>query len=147
VKAEMSSFIDFISKEGQIYALVKDLNITTEENLDDFQDILDNLKELAQENKYIELSEQQTLEAMKVLKSFNPDLLFKDAQDLFAKPMFTAYKKEGEVFHIIPTKYACDSLKVLANKFDPFSPDSCTDSQYDEIVEELITQGELTMTL
>jgi hypothetical protein len=143
----MGSFVDFISKDGQMYALVKDLNITTEENLDDFQDILDTLKELAQENKYIELSDGQTLEAMKVLKSFSPDLLFNDAQELFSKPMFTAYKKEGDVFHIIPTKYACDSLKVLANKFDPFSPNSCTDSQYDEIVEDLLTQGELTMTL
>jgi hypothetical protein len=136
----MSSFVDFISKDGQIFALVKDLNITTEENLEDFQDILDTLKELAQENKYVEISDQQTAEVMKIVKSFNPDLLFNDAHDLFSKPMFTAYKKENDVFHIIPTKYACDSLKVIANKFDPFSPNSCTENQYNDIIEDLLTQ-------
>lgn len=147
VKAEMSSFIDFISKDGQIYALAKDLNITTEENLDHFQDVLDTLKKLAKENKYIEISDEQTAEVMKIIKTFNPDVLFNDAQQLFSKPMFTAYKKEGEKFHIIPTKYACDSLKVLANKFDPFSPNNCTDSQYNEVIKDLLTQWELTMTL
>ena len=147
IKWEFNSFIDFILKDGQYYTLVKDLNIVTEENLEDFQDILDNLKTLAQENEYIIMPDTGSVEAMELLKSFHPDNFFHDAQETFSQSMFTAYKKEWNTYSIIPTKYACDSLKVLMNKFDPFSPNNCTDSQYRDIVEDFIIQWELTITL
>jgi hypothetical protein len=34
--------------------------------------------------------------------------------------MFEAYKKDGEKYLIKPTKYACDKMKEISNKFDPF---------------------------
>ena len=74
VKWEFSSFVDFILKDWQYYGLVKDLKIVTEENLEDFQDILDNLKKLAKENNYIEFSDNQSVEAMELIKSFHPVL-------------------------------------------------------------------------
>jgi hypothetical protein len=77
---------------------------------------------------------------LELVKSFHPDKFFKDADELFSESMFTAYKKDGEIYSIIPTKYACDSMKVLMNKFDPFSPDTCTESQYNELIEDIITQ-------
>jgi hypothetical protein len=147
VKLEMKSFIDFISKDENYYALIKDLDIITEENLDEVQEFIDTLKELAQENKYIEFSSPESQQAMEMVKSIHPDNLFNDAKVLFAKPMFTAYKKQWETYSIIPTKYACDTLKVLANKFDPFNPDSCTGDQYDNFIKYMLSFWELTMTL
>lgn len=147
VKLEIKSFIDFIMKDGNYYALIKDLNIVTEENLDEVQEFIDTLKELAKENKYIELSSPENKQAIEMIKSIHPDKFFSDAKVLFAKPMFTAYKKTWDKYSIIPTKYACDSLKVLANKFDPFNPDSCTGDQYDDFIKDMLLVGELTMTL
>jgi hypothetical protein len=36
---------------------------------------------------------------------------------------------------------------VLANKFDPFNPDSCTGDQYDNFIKDMLSFGELTMSL
>ncbi|MDR2640168.1 MAG: hypothetical protein LBC61_02275 [Candidatus Peribacteria bacterium] len=35
------------------------------------------------------------------------------------------------------TKYACDSAKKLENRFDPFNGDSCSDTQYKNLLLDL----------
>lgn len=147
IQAELSSFIDFISTDGQLFALVKDLKIVNEDQLDEIEEVISIMKTLAKENNYIEIPDSGNVAVMEMLQSFHPDNFFNDAEKLFLKPMFTAYEKKWDVYSIIPTKYACDSLKVLTNKFDPFSPNSCTDSQYKDIIKDIISEWELTMTL
>lgn len=147
MKAEFNSFFDFISKDGQIYALAEDLEIITDENIDIIQDTLDTFTTLAKENKYIEISDEESIAAMNFIQSLDPDTFFSDAEQLFSQSMFTAYKKEAEVYSLIPTKYACDIMKDLMNKFDPFSPNSCTQWQYQDLIEDIVSNWELTMTL
>ena len=37
--------------------------------------------------------------------------LFNDMKAYWEKPFFTAYKKVDDTYYLIPTKYACDSMK------------------------------------
>lgn len=147
VRLELKSFIDFIIKDWNYYTLVKNLDIISEENLDDLEEFIDILKKIAAEKKYIKFSIPENEQMMNLIKSIHPDYFFKDMENLFSQPMFTAYKKEWIKYSIIPTKYACDSLKVLANKFDLFNPDSCSDGQYENFIKDMLSFWELTITL
>jgi hypothetical protein len=51
--------------------------------------------------------------------------------------LFKAYKKEGSKFYLIPSKYGCDTAKTLAQKFDPFNGNTCTDSQYNDLLKDI----------
>jgi hypothetical protein len=51
--------------------------------------------------------------------------------------MFEVSGKERNKYYLIPTKYACDKAKELMNKFDPFNGKKCSQSQYEDMIEEL----------
>ncbi|USN57885.1 MAG: hypothetical protein H6767_06050 [Candidatus Peribacteria bacterium] len=133
---ELSSFIDFISKDGNLYLLLDKLDVSHNSSDYGIIDFTSAIKKIAKENKYIQFSDAETEEAMSVLKKLNPSLLKEQGNTLFAQPMFTAYKKEGEKYYLKPTKYACDSIKELANIFDPFNGTTCTTGQYNDLLEE-----------
>lgn len=147
VRLQLNSFIDFISKDWNIYLLFKELNITDEKWVEDIKEYLDKLKEIAKQNKYIKYEDNATKMSLELIKSLNPTNISNDLNTVFAKPMFEAYKKEGEKYYIKPTKYACDKMKEYANKFDPFYGKDCSETQYKDMLKDLSKTWNLYLTI
>jgi hypothetical protein len=82
-----------------------------------------------------------------ILNSLTPNKILADWKAILEKPMFRAYKKDWDKYYLVPTKYACDKTKELLNKFDPFNPSSCTDSQYKSMINNLAEVWEIYMKI
>lgn len=67
----LSTFLDFISNWGDIYLLLQDLNVS-QENLDFLTNQIEKIKQVAEENKYIKYTDENSAQAMNILKSLTP---------------------------------------------------------------------------
>ncbi len=137
LKLEMSWFMDFILKDQNYYLLLKNLNIIDQQWIDDIEVFLEKAKEIGLTNKYIHFEDKNTAEIMWIIKSLSPKNLLSQWEVILSEPMFRAYKKQGDRYYVIPTKYACDTIKQLANKFDPFNGSTCTQWQYENLLEDI----------
>jgi len=146
-KLQLNTFIDFIQKDWNIYVLLKDLKIVNNSQIKELKDSIEKLKEIAKENKYIKIEDRQTKEALKLLSQANPTKFFQDSKAFLEKPMFKAYKKEGNKYYLVPTKYACDKYKEVMVKFDPWNGSSCSDSQYEKMLKSLADSWNLYIEL
>lgn len=147
VRLQINSFVDFISKDWNIYLLLKELNITDEKWVEDIKEYLTKLEEIAKQNKYIKYEDNATKMSLELIKNLNPTNISSDLNTVFAKPMFEAYKKEGDKYYIKPTKYACDKIKEYANKFDPFYGKDCSETQYKDMLKDLSKTWNLYLTI
>lgn len=130
VKLQIKSLVDLISKDWNIYFLLKDFNILNEKWVDNIKTYLDKIKEISKENKYIKYEDQSNKFTFAMLQNLNPANIERDLKWVLEKPLFEAYQKKWDKYYIKPTKYACDKLKEISNKFDPFNGINCSDSQY-----------------
>jgi len=147
MSVQLKSTIDMIQKNGWIYAILKDLEITTNEEIEEIQEFVERAKKLAEENKYLDFSDQSTQYFYEYINAFNSEKLFADLSTYSDKSLFSAYKKIDNDYYIIPTKYACDSIKELSNVFDPFSGNTCSENQYKDMLSEFLSFWELTMQI
>lgn len=136
-KIELSWFVDFISKDWNIYLLLEKFNIIDENEISELKEIVKKIKEISETNKYISYTDENSKEAMQILNSLTPAKIISEGKSILSKPMFEAYGKVDNKFLLKPTKYACDKMKELSNKFDPFNWTSCTDSQYKKLIKDL----------
>ena len=137
MKIELKWFIDFISKDWNLYILLNELNIISKDNINDLEEFIYKLEQIAKKNKYIKFNNPETKEALKILNNLNLKNITKDWKNILSKPFFKAYKKEWNRYLLIPTKYACNQIKKLANKFDPFFWENCSDSQYNSLLKDI----------
>lgn len=137
IKFELNTFVDFISKDGNIYLLLKDLNILNDKWIEDEVKLFINTFEnLAKENKYIVFEDKNSQMSIELLKSLNPATLWADINKTLSEPLFEAYKKEWNKYYIKPTKYSCDKIKELESRFDPLYWKECSDSQYKDMLKD-----------
>ncbi|MDD3793190.1 MAG: hypothetical protein PHI37_00045 [Candidatus Gracilibacteria bacterium] len=142
IKFELNTFVDFISKDGNIYLLLKDLNILNDKGIEDEVKLFINTFEnLAKENKYIVFEDKNSQMSIELLKSLNPATLGADINKTLSEPLFEAYKKEGNKYYIKPTKYSCDKIKELESRFDPLYGKECSDSQYKDMLKDFNDLG------
>ena len=137
LKLEISGFIDFISKDQNYYLLLQELNIVDEWWIEEIEEFIQTMSDIAATNKYIHFEDDASQEAMEILKTFSPQSILAEGNEIVSQPLFKAYKKVWEKYYLIPTKYACDTAKELAEKFDPFNGSDCTQGQYDSMLEDL----------
>ncbi|MDQ7023633.1 MAG: hypothetical protein Q9M97_09150 [Candidatus Gracilibacteria bacterium] len=137
VKIKINAFIDYILKDQNYYVLLKDLKITDEKGIEQIKDFIEKAKEIASKNKYIHFEDENATKYLNGLKNLNPSNILKQGKIIASKPLFTAYKKEGNKYYLIPSKYGCDTAKILSNTFDPFNGNTCTDSQYQDLLEDI----------
>jgi len=133
MKFELDSFLDFISKDGNMYILVDKLK--TESSDESFNFFTDILKKMEEEGKFIRLEDAESQAALGFLKSLPSNA------DSFNIPMFEAYGKDGNDYLVRPTKEACDMFKEISQVFDPFSGSECTERQYKKFLNEMEDAG------
>ncbi len=142
VKLELSSMMDFISKDDNMYLLLDQLNVS-QENMDQIKGGIEVLEKIAKEKGYVKFGNMNGNNPIEILKNLNPNNILKDGKVALSKPMFKPYKKEGDRYYLIPTKYACDTMKELLQRFDPFGGKTCTESQYNNVLETLAERWEI----
>lgn len=118
IKASGSSFIDFISKDGNMYFLAKNLETKLEplelEQSMETQDIIAKLKELATSNTYIKISDPQAAQGIEILRTLSPENALSQSSKLLQTALLTPIAKKGESYVLIPSKHMCDSMKELS---------------------------------
>ena len=128
--------VDLIQKDGNMYLLLENLKIEW------FQDsIIQNsaeemLKNINDQWKFIRLDNAGSEELVLMLERLNPSLAMNNLRLMASTPMFTALGKKDDRYVLVPSKAACDIMKELANKFDPFNWDTCSESQYEKMIKD-----------
>lgn len=137
INFKLETILDMVSKDWEIYIMLKELDLISDEDLEYYEEYIDKLQELAKENKYIKYSDEDSQELMNILNNLEIDNIKNDIKKYLNKPMLEAYKKSWNKYYVKPSKYACDTLKELSNKFDPFNWKECSDSQYKDLLKDL----------
>lgn len=146
INIEFESIIDFLSKNGNMFLHMKNLDIIDWQWMDIIQTYLEKIAEFWEENKYISLQNSNAesissfLETISHIKNLTSDTTL-------WKAFFTPYKKEDDRYILIPTKHACNTMKKILSPFDPFHWDTCSDAQYEEMKEKIDAQGTLSLKL
>ena len=137
IKMKFSAFIDYIIKDQNYYVLLKNLNITSSEQNEEIKMFIEKAKQLASKNKYIKIEDKNAEKIINQIKQFTPQNILKQGNEIVKKPLFKAYKKEWNKYYLIPSKYGCDIAKKLSKSFDPFNWNTCTESQYKDLLEDI----------
>ncbi len=147
INFKLETILDMISKDWEIYIMLKELDLISNEDLEYYEEYIDKLKELAKENKYIKYSDEESQEVMNLLNNLEIDNIKSDINRYLNKPMLEAYKKSWNKYYVKPSKYACDTLKEISNKFDPFNWKECSNSQYEDLLSDLSENWEFYMII
>lgn len=134
VKLEASSYLDLISKEWTMYFLLKNFRIISEENTDEFKEILTKIEEFATKNQYIKSEDKNSQLMFNAFKSINYKNTIADIEKASATPMFEAYKKDWSSYYLRPTKYLCDYFKISVLWWA--STNSCSDKEYTSMLQD-----------
>ena len=145
IKASGKSLIDFITKDGNMYLLAKNIETKLEpsefeENIGT-QDIIAKLKELATSNTYIKISDPQAAQSLEILQNLSPEKALTQSSKILEKALLTPIAQQGETYVLIPTKHMCDSMKELSGVFDPFAGKTCSESQYKDMLSSMQKAG------
>lgn len=142
VELDISSFVDYISKDGNIYILLEDLNIAWWDDIEELEVMLEEIRTVFEDNTYIHIPADSWYdEVLSFLESLDPNVFMWEVATFFEEPLLRAHSKVGDKYILVPTQYACDQGKTLQNRFDPFYDDTkCSPSQYEDLVEEFLSE-------
>ncbi|MDD2907857.1 MAG: hypothetical protein PHH98_04400 [Candidatus Gracilibacteria bacterium] len=147
IKLQIKSIVDLVSKDGNIYLLLQDFNILNKDGTDKIKTYLDKLEKVVKENKYIKYEDNNNKLSYEILKSLNYTNIESDLKTTLNKPLFEAYNKIGDKYYLRPTKFACDKMKEISNKFDPFNGKECSETQYNDLLKDFNKSGKIYLTI
>lgn len=138
----ISSLIDFISKDGNIYMLFENLKLSSD-NKDmqkAFDIINEKLNNLAQSKTYLS-QKQGGADIQAFLNMWKNVDASAYKEFVWNNALLQAYKKSDNSYDLIPTKAFCDLGKKISGVFDPLSPKECSEKQYQKLVKQFISSG------
>lgn len=147
---DLSTFASMISKDSEVYVLLKDLDFKV--NNENISQVLTQLKEQFKDNKYLKFpTDEQSKAWLEMLKSFQAQSFLNQVDTKLQTPFFTTYKKVGNKYLLVPTKFACDTFFEVDQKLNMskswYTPQTCTEAVYKKVVSEFTKEGELYITL
>jgi hypothetical protein len=127
-------------------------NFSGSTNDEDFQKDLDEVKKMFSENKYLNLTDENSKEVTQMLLALSPAELLNTTEGVMKKSFLTPYKKEGNKYFLIPTRHACENYFKLDNFLNSYNsswyePTECTDSVYKSMVNEVKNMGQFYILL
>lgn len=146
----MDSFLSFITKDGDIYWLLKDLNFNI--NNEQWEMISNQIKKIFEENKYIKFPQDANTKMVHdYMNNINASHLYTQAKKILSQPLLTVYKKNQNKYILIPTKHACETYfeweKILQLSNRWYTPKTCNDTIYKKFISEFIKKSELYLIL
>nr|MDD3720151.1 hypothetical protein [Candidatus Gracilibacteria bacterium] len=139
-KTQFSSFINFISKDGNIYILLDKLNYSGIDS-SEIETYLAKLKELAANNEYLKFEDQNSTYVLNLIRNFDLNSIYGETNKILLNPMFRPYKKDGDRYLLLPTKEACDAIKGIEYKIAGKGVWYCSDNEYDKMLKESLKNG------
>lgn len=144
-KIELAGHADIISKNGEIYMLLQDMLIKSEGgNFDDLKEVIQNI---AEQNDYIKVPNREAEAIYRMLNNFSLNTFLDETKRISQKPLLKAYKKEGNTYSLVPTKFACQTAKENLYKIYSFIEKDCSEDQYKELLEEFVSAWEFTLEI
>ena len=133
-----SWMIDFIQKEGATFFNISEDELSWK-NIEIYEDMYKMYTDFMKDNTYISIPADATTEEMLALiRGFNPQSMLADMKEIMKEPLFQVDEMQGNLYILVPTKYACDTWKALMKKFDPiFGSDTCSEWQYEKLVRDM----------
>lgn len=141
LKTQFSSFVSFINKDGNMYLLLQKLNYSWLESIDfsgQATSILNKLKELWNNNQYLKIEDKQSAMVLNMIKNFDLNSIYGEANKVLQKPMLKPYKKDWDKYLLAPTKDFCDTVKYLSYKINWYWSYSCSDEEYKKMLRESV---------
>lgn len=147
---ELSTFASLIQKDGEMYALLRDLNFQV--NNESISWVLDSLKAQFSKNTYLKIpSDENTKMIFGTLQNLSLEWIFSEWKNIFFQPLLQAYQKSGNTYYLVPTQYACEKYFELEQKLQFsnrwYTPKTCSSTVYQAFVKEFVTMWELYLTL
>ncbi len=161
-KVQFSSFVDFITKDSNIYLLMNKLNYSWIDKIDNtwkIEKVLKKLKFFASNNEYLKIEQdenwwnegikeiQHMLNLYKNSNIWDINSLYNKWQGVLKSPMFNVYKKVWNKYLIIPSKEACDTIMSMQYKFQWKWNLNCSDGEYFDMVKEIVKTWDLYIIL
>ncbi len=150
MELDLSSFFSMISKDGEIYTLLKDFDFKV--NDENISQILEVVKKQFEENKYLKLpSDVNTQLVYQYINNLRLDTILNETQNVLSQPLFQAYQKSGDKYLLAPTKYACDTYFELDKKLNFYNswytPKSCSSTVYKSFLKEFLSLWQMYIIL
>ncbi|MBF0913548.1 hypothetical protein HXK64_01075 [Candidatus Gracilibacteria bacterium] len=146
LNVNVDSNLEAIIKGDDVYLLLKTINVKDNFGTDkEFTQFLDKLKEISASNKYLKIGNEE-YKQLQGLMGNNPDSQLNELKKLTEKPLFEAYKKEGNKYYLRPTQDSCALNKSLGSISDPFK-EKCSDAEYKKEVQNFAKNTEIYLTM
>lgn len=145
-KTQFSSFVNFISKDGNMYFLLQKLDYSWLEEFDyswEYTSMLDKLKDLWNSNTYLKIEDKESQKALEMIKSFDLNNAYNEANKVLSKPMLKPYKKEWDKYLLVPTKDFCDTIKYINYKINHYGSFTCSDEEYNKMLKDSVVWGNI----
>lgn len=146
MKAQFSSFVNFISKDGNMYLLLEKLNYSWLDELDyswEYTSILDKIKAMWENNEYLKIEDKEWAKMLNLIKSFDVNSVYNEANKALLNPMLKPYKKDWDKYLLVPTKDFCNTVKYINYKINHYGSYSCSDEDYNKMLKESVIGGNL----
>lgn len=141
LKTQFSSFVNFISKDGNMYLLLEKLNYSWLDNIDyswEYTSILDKIKSMWENNQYLKIEDKNSTMLLNMIKNFDLNSIHSEANKVLQEPMLKPYKKDWDKYLLVPTKKACDTIKYINYKISHYWSYTCSDEDYNNMVKKSI---------
>ena len=143
IDMQVKSLLDFITQDGNIYLLAEKLEVSLKDDAmqEEFGDIISKLKELANSKTYLAIKDESAGAFLEALKEVSPENVGTHIRTSGEKPWFVVTGKQNTSYTLVPSIHFCTMMKQALNVFDPFSGDTCTNTQYKDMLEGLEESG------
>jgi len=148
MKLDFSSFVDLIIKDDTFYVMLDKVQSTIETEDAELKWLVDISKKISTEGKYVRFSDEN-LGDIEVSKEMIENALnVNKYRALLEQPVFKAYKKDGDKYHLVPTEEFCSEAKklfwgILWNIGDS----GCNEGQYNDMVRDFVEDTDAYMTI
>jgi len=141
LKAQFSSFVNFINKDGNMYLLLQKLNYSWLDNLDysgQYISLLDKIKSMWNNNQYVKIEDKQSAMILNMIKNFDLNSIYSEANKVLQEPMLKPYKKDWDKYLLVPTKKACDTIKYINYRVNSYWSYTCSDKDYNNMLKQVV---------
>lgn len=143
---ELNTFIDYITKDANMYLLFKELKIEWFEK-STINTYATKLRELALNNEYLKIEDENSTQTLNMISNINVWKIYDDWKISLSKALFVPYKKVWDKYLLVPSKQLCDEYARFRSKIYSYTNLNCSYSDYNSLIKKFAKSWNLYITL